>query len=177
LPYIVVARLSKWVKREAQHVAEWRQLDGDFAVGEFRLKLPGWQVERRLLVIRERVRESRDRAGRKLIDVPGYTFRIFVTSCAEAPEEIWRDYNRRAEMENRIAELKHDLGADGFCLKEFFATEAVFARFCCCSTSWRSFNGQRGYRVTAHQPRSAPRYSLAEPFSGAPAAGGSDSKA
>jgi hypothetical protein len=65
LPYIVVARLSKWVKREAQHVAEWRQLDGDFAVGEFRLKLPGWQVERRLVVIRERVRESRDRVGRK----------------------------------------------------------------------------------------------------------------
>jgi hypothetical protein len=29
-------------------------------------------------------------------------------------------------MENRIAELKNDLGADGFCLKEFFATEAAF---------------------------------------------------
>jgi hypothetical protein len=29
-------------------------------------------------------------------------------------------------MENRIAGLKHDLGADGFCLKEFFATEAAF---------------------------------------------------
>jgi hypothetical protein len=64
--------------------------------------------------------------GRKLIDVPGYTFRIFVTSSAEAPEEIWRAYNQRADMENRIAELKHDLGADGFCLKEFFATEAAF---------------------------------------------------
>ena len=64
--------------------------------------------------------------GPKLIDVPSYTFRVFVTSCAEAPEEIWSDYNRRADMENRIAELKHDLGADGFCLKEFFATEAAF---------------------------------------------------
>ena len=29
-------------------------------------------------------------------------------------------------MENRIAELKHDLGADDFCLQEFFATEAAF---------------------------------------------------
>lgn len=29
-------------------------------------------------------------------------------------------------MENRIAELKHDLAADGFCLKQFFATEAAF---------------------------------------------------
>jgi hypothetical protein len=29
-------------------------------------------------------------------------------------------------MEDRIAELKHDLAADDFCLREFFATEAAF---------------------------------------------------
>jgi len=126
LPYIVVARLTKWVKRAAQAVVQWTALDDYFAVGEFRLKLHGWSVERRFVVIRERERENRDSVGRKLIDVPGYTFRVFATSCAQTPEEIWRDYNRRADMENRIAELKHDLGADGFCLQEFFATEAAF---------------------------------------------------
>jgi hypothetical protein len=126
LPYIVVARLTKWVKRAAQRVEAWRELDENFAVGEFRLRLHSWEVERRFVAVRERVREGHDSKGRKLIDVPGYTFRVFVTSCPEAAEEIWRDYNRRADMENRIAELKHDLGADGFCLKEFFATEAAF---------------------------------------------------
>jgi len=126
LPCIVVARMTKWVKRAAQRVEQWAVLDDNYATGEFRLQLHGWSVERRFVVIRERVREDRDSVGRKLIDVPGYTFRVFVTSCTDAPEEIWRDYNRRADMENRIAELKHDLGADGFCLKEFFATEAAF---------------------------------------------------
>jgi Transposase DDE domain group 1 len=126
LPYIVVARMTKWVKRDAQRVEQWTELDDNYAAGEFRLQLHGWGVERRFVVIRERVREDRDSVGRKLIDVPGYTFRVFVTSCAEAPQEIWRDYNRRADMENRIAELKHDLGADGFCMKQFFATEAAF---------------------------------------------------
>jgi hypothetical protein len=126
LPYIVVARLTKWVKRSAQRVEQWREVDENFAVGEFWLRLHGWKVERRFVAIRERMREGRDSVGRKLIDVPGYTFRVFVTSCPDAAEEIWRDYNRRADMENRIAELKHDLGADGFCLKEFFATEAAF---------------------------------------------------
>jgi hypothetical protein len=101
-------------------------LDENYAVGEFRLKLHGWDLERRFVVLRERVRESRASVGRKLIDVPGYTFRVFVTSQAGAPAEIWRDYNRRADMESRIAELKHDLGADGFCMKQFFATEAAF---------------------------------------------------
>jgi hypothetical protein len=126
IPYIVVARLTKWVKREAQRVERWRELDENFAVGEFRLRLHNWSVERRFVVVRERVREDRDSVGRKLIEVPGYTFRVFVTTCTDPAEEIWRDYNRRADMENRIAELKHDLGADGFCLKEFFATEAAF---------------------------------------------------
>jgi hypothetical protein len=126
LPYIVVARLTKWTKHQAQRVAIWKQLDEHYAVGEFRVKLLGWRQERRFVVVRELIREGRDSVGRKLIDVPGYTFRIFVTSRGDAPEEIWRDYNRRADMENRIAELKHDLGADGFCLKRFFATEAAF---------------------------------------------------
>src|SRR6266436_5804242 len=40
--------------------------------------------------------------------------------------ERYGRHNRRADMENRIAELKHDLGADDFCLQEFFATEAAF---------------------------------------------------
>lgn len=126
LPYIVVARLTTWVKRAAQRVEQWTMLDDDYAAGEFRLRLHGWDVERRFVVLRERVREGRDSVGRKLIDVPGYTFRVFVTSCADLPQEIWRGYNRRADMENRIAELKHDLGADGFCMKSFFATEAAF---------------------------------------------------
>ena len=126
IPYIVVARMTKWVKRAAQRVESWTHLDDNYAAGEFRLQLHGWDVERRFVVIRERVRESRASVGRKLIDVPGYTFRVFVTSEAAAPAEIWRDYTRRADMENRIAELKHDLGAHGFCMKQFFATEAAF---------------------------------------------------
>jgi DNA-directed RNA polymerase subunit N (RpoN/RPB10) len=126
LPYIVVARLTPWVKRAAQRVDQWTMLDDDYAAGEFRLRLHGWEGERRFVVLREKVREGRDSVGRKLIDVPGYTFRVFVTSCADLPQEIWRVYNQRADMENRIAELKHDLGADGFCLKQFFATEAAF---------------------------------------------------
>jgi hypothetical protein len=106
LPYIVVAKLTRWVKRAAQRVEQWTMLDDDYAVGEFRLTLLGWSVERRFVVIREQVREGRDSVGRKLIDVPGYTFRVFVTSCSDPAEEIWRDYNRRADMENRIGRVE-----------------------------------------------------------------------
>jgi hypothetical protein len=78
------------------------------------------------VVVRERLRDEKCSPGRKLLDVPGYTFRIFVTNLSGLPEEIWRDYNQRACVEQRIEELKSDLAADDFCLRQFFATEAAF---------------------------------------------------
>jgi len=122
----IVARLTRWLKREATRVERWRALDATYAVGEFRLQLWGWDRERRFVVVREEIRENKPARGRKLFEVPGYTFRVFVTNLADPPEEIWRDYNQRACVEQRIEELKSDLAADDFCLQEFFATEAAF---------------------------------------------------
>ena len=117
LGYIVVARLTPWLKREAARVTEWRALDAVYAVGEFELKLLGWDRARRFVVVREEMQERKPSRGRKLLEVPGYTFRIFVTNLPDPPEEIWRDYNQRACIEQRIEELKSDLAADDFCLQ------------------------------------------------------------
>ncbi|MGC8549425.1 MAG: hypothetical protein ACP5M4_06970 [Acidobacteriaceae bacterium] len=38
-----------------------------------------------------RERERRDTRGRKLMDVPGYTFRVLVTTRTDAEKEIWRE--------------------------------------------------------------------------------------
>ena len=120
LNYIVVARMTRWLKRQAAQVRQWTELDENYSVGEFRLQLHGWEQHRRFVVIRERVREEKPSVGRKLLDIPGYTFRIFVTNGQQAPEEVWRDYNQRADVENRIAEL-NDLAADDYCLQELSA--------------------------------------------------------
>jgi hypothetical protein len=152
LHYIVVARLTQWLKREAARVQEWRALDETYAVGEFRLKLLGWDRERRFVVVREQVRETKRSLGRKLLEVPGYTFRVFVTNRTDAPEEIWRDYNQRACIEQRIEELKSDLAADDFCLREFFATEAAFLGILMLFNLLGEFqraSGMTGYRQPA----------------------------
>jgi hypothetical protein len=78
------------------------------------------------VVVRERIREGKAAVGRKLIDVPGYTFRIWATNRIEEALALWRDRNGRATIERRIEELKHDLAADGFCTQNFWATEAAF---------------------------------------------------
>jgi hypothetical protein len=116
------------------------------------LKLLGWDRERRFVVVREEIQESKPSLGRKLLDFPGYTFRVLVTNLLDAPEEIWRDYNQRACVEQRIEEVKSDLAADDFCLREFFATEAAFPSILMLSNllgEFRRASGTSGYRQPA----------------------------
>lgn len=126
LPYIVVARMTPWIKQKACCLKQWTRVDENYEVSEFELALHRWDRSRRFFVVRERIREEKDPVGRKLLDVPGYTYRIFVTNRTHEPMILWRDYNQRADMENRIAELKHDLAADDFCMHQFHATETAF---------------------------------------------------
>jgi hypothetical protein len=127
LPYLIVARMTAAIKARLHSAAlVWRKVDGDYEVSSFTARLHGWGEARRFIVVRERVRENREAVGRRLLDVPGYTFRVWVTSRHEDPATLWRDYNGRATVEQRIEELKNDLHADGFCTRRFFATEAAF---------------------------------------------------
>ena len=64
---------------------------------------------------------------RRLIDVDGYTFRVFVTNRQGDGAEIWRDYNERACCKQYIEALKNDLQADGFCMKDFWLS-VMFVR-------------------------------------------------
>jgi hypothetical protein len=125
-PYIVVARMTSTLKRQCAGLKNWTEVDENYAVGEIWLQLHGWTQARRFVVLRERVREGKEAVGRLLLDVPGYTYRIFVTNRTESAEIIWREYNGRACVEQRIEELKNDLAAGGFCVREFFGTESAF---------------------------------------------------
>ena len=127
LPYLIVARLTGQLKQRLHSSAlVWRKIDAHFAVSSFTAKLHGWKDTRRFIVVRETERDDKAAVGRRLLDVPGYTFRVWVTNRNEDPMLLWRDYNQRATIEQRIEELKNDLHAGGFCKKNFFATEAAF---------------------------------------------------
>ncbi len=155
LPYVVVARLTGGVKRRCAGLPDsvWTELDENYCVGEISLQLQGWAVARRFIVVRERVRESKAAVGRLLLEVPGYTYRVFVTNRSDAGEVIWRDYNGRACVEQRIEELKNDLSAGGFCVREFFGTEAAFLSvlfaFNLLSLYQRQLAPERPYRQPA----------------------------
>ena len=111
-----------------------------------------WTQERRFVVVRERERELKGAVGRKLLKVPGYTFRVWVANRSESPLELWRDYNQRACIEQRIEELKHNLSADGLCQQPFYATEAAFLAVLCTFNLLSFYQHQTTPDVPYRQP-------------------------
>src|SRR6266403_6084057 len=99
LPYIVVARLTSYLKSRLYQITKWQAIDTIYCVTEFHFKFWNWKTERRFVVVREELQNNKAAVGRKLIDLPGYVFRVFVTNRSESALDIWRYYNGRATVE------------------------------------------------------------------------------
>jgi hypothetical protein len=123
LLYTVVVRRHAAIQRQVHALEQWTSLDAKTAITEFTFQMPSWSRARRFIVVRLRLPDPQ---YQRLLEVPGYDFRVFVTNRTESPEWLWHHYDQRAAIEPRFSELKEDLGADDFCLHQFFPTEAAF---------------------------------------------------
>ena len=134
LPYIIVARLTAVVRKLVIHripSTAWRVVAGGIEVADVEVSLPNWRAgKRRFVCLRQEILERPEARGRRLVDCPGYTYRVVVTCVPYAAEVVTRMYAGRADSENRIKELKEDLSLDTFCLKSFDATDAAFRMGC-----------------------------------------------
>lgn len=129
LPYAIAARFTNPLQ-----AAVYRLTFAPFApgleVGELAYRAHRWTRARRLIVVREELAVRSAARGRELFYAPGYRFHAVVTTLALPPEDVWHTYNGRADTENRLKELKHAFGADGFCSHRFWATEAALRAIC-----------------------------------------------
>lgn len=123
LRYVIVVRRQATIQHQALGITTWTDVDRRSAVGEFTLQLPVWSRARRFIVVRLQLPDPREQ---RLLAVPGYEYRVFVTNRTEPAAWLWRHYDQRAAIEPRFSELKTDLAADDFCLRQFFPTEAAF---------------------------------------------------
>ncbi len=134
LPYIIVARLTPLVRKLVIHripEVEWQPVTRGIAVADVMATLPAWRGQaRRFVCLRQTLTERPAASGRRLIECPGYTYRVFITTVPFAAELVTRMYAGRADCENRIKELKEDLSLDTFCLQSFDATDAAFRTGC-----------------------------------------------
>jgi len=125
LPFIFVARWTQKVQALCRHDdAAWQSSElAGLEVQEVALERPG----RRLIVLRQRVAARPAAGGKTLLEVPGYRFQALVTNLPASVDAVgvWRRYNGRAEIENRIRELGEQFGIKRLCCQSFWATEAL----------------------------------------------------
>ena len=125
LKFIFVARLTRQVQALCRHDEnQWQPTAvSGLAVQEVALERPG----RRLIVLRQRIRERPQAGGKRLLEVPGYRFQALVTNLPVSADAltVWRHYNGRADIENRIKELGEQFGIKRLCCQGFWATEAL----------------------------------------------------
>ncbi len=125
LKFILVARLTQKVQSWCRHDdAQWQRTEvPGLEVQEVELDQPG----RRLIVIRQRIEQRPEAGGKTLLEVPGYRFQALATNLPGSVDalNVWRQYNGRADLENRIKELGGQFGIKRLCVDNFWGTEAM----------------------------------------------------
>lgn len=91
----------------------WRRVEwegeGEIQVASFYYQRSTWSRPRRIVVLRKR---EMDQIQGHLLDPYGWSYSFFVTDRDWKPEEVARFYDKRADVERTICEVKHDLAID-----------------------------------------------------------------
>ena len=125
LNYVIAVKFYENIKYQIGGIEEWTSIRYGLDVCNLYFK-PDNGKERRYIIVRKKISKYPNSGGKLLFDEPTYRYSAYVTNLKLPVDQIYNIYNTRADCENRIKELKYDFGADNFCLKEFYATEASF---------------------------------------------------
>ncbi len=103
----------------------WQRINDDadtpVEVSELRLPRQCWARARRVVLVRRRDPEN---PQGHLWDAAGYNYAAYVTDLDWAPADIVAFYDKRADMEKAIHELKEDFGIDRIASSQFGANAA-----------------------------------------------------
>ena len=129
--YIIAARFYEPIQHEIARLKRWVKLAEGIEVSEMPYKSPSWDKSRRIVVIRQRIKDRPNATGKqpRLFKddeiLNPYRYSAYITNLTLSASDVWRLYRGRADAENRIKELKYDFGFDSFNLDNFFGTEAA----------------------------------------------------
>ena len=114
-----------WLKIFCIPRSNYRKINteaGEVEVFSFQFKRDSWSKERRVVVVRWK--DESNRSQTNLFDALGYTYAAFVTDLDWDEEDIYRFYDKRADIENHIREAKYDFSIDHISTKNFHANSA-----------------------------------------------------
>jgi hypothetical protein len=125
LNYVIAVKFYENIKYQIGAIEKWVEITNGLDVCNLYFK-PDNGEKRRYIIVRKKIENYPNSGGKLLFDEPAYRYSAYVTNLTLPVDQIYNIYNTRADCENRIKELKYDFGADNFCLKGFYATEASF---------------------------------------------------
>jgi hypothetical protein len=111
LEYVCKAKQQTNVKKMIAYIGEqslWEPLDETFSVSELDIPLPSWEKARRFVF----VRRANLKVKENLFPEYDYTYQVMVTNMTLPAADVWRWYNKRCNVENKIDELKQGLALD-----------------------------------------------------------------
>jgi hypothetical protein len=129
LPFLFKLRLTRNVKRMIEKLAfarEWVDAGQGFEAKDSTVRLEGWSRQRRVIVLRRRVKDA---VGLSQIDEDGaprlsfveigeatevYEYSVLVTSLDEPTEAFGQLYRDRGDGENIFDEMKNQWGWGGY---------------------------------------------------------------
>jgi hypothetical protein len=129
LPYLLKLRLTANIKRMIEKLAsprEWVDAGQGFEAKESEVRLVGWSRQRRVIVLRRRLKDgvgvslSDDRGPPQLAFVEIgeateiYEYSVLATSLEETTEAFGQLYRDRADGENVFDEMKNQWGWGGY---------------------------------------------------------------
>lgn len=129
--YIVAAKFNQPIQRFISEQQNWIKIDDGIEICEQLYTAPTWQKARRMVIVRQKIKERPQATGRTLSLFAddeihrNYRYSAYITNLELSATEVWRLYRGRGDAENRIKELKYDFGFDSFNLKGFYASEAA----------------------------------------------------
>ena len=129
--YIVAVRFYEPIQRMLAAHQGWMPLDEGIEVSEMQYQSPLWKQPRRMVVVRQKIKDRPKAAGKTLRLFKDeeyyrqYRYTAYITNLTLSAPDVWRLYRGRSDSENRIKELKYDFGFDSFNLHSFYGTEAA----------------------------------------------------
>jgi hypothetical protein len=128
IEYICKAKMSSNVRKIADYLeqsGDFTSISSHYAAAEISVPLPKWEKARRFVCIRETLKAKVTNENQIALDLPAYEYQAIVTSLDElTAEEIWHEYNQRANIENKIDELKVGFGVDQMSQHDFIRNQA-----------------------------------------------------
>jgi len=129
--YIIAARFHEVIKNKLAGERKWVRLGEGIEISETMYKAEEWKEERRLVMVRQDIRERPKACGKQLrlfADeelYKNYRYSCYITNLEMSAKMVYDLYRNRADAENRIKELKEDFGAESFVSRNFWSTEAA----------------------------------------------------